>query len=133
MIHNRDRAVRVPWSMILLFKVMNTSPAENKTSQPASQNWPMDSSGLELSSGTMCPVLASVGKSGRNISAVCVDIIVVPLGFEMEMGFVATRMLLTGVPRGKKWDVQPVSPMEAKVVLPLLEVVLGGPIILKDE
>ena len=133
MIHNRDRAVRVPWRIILLFNFMNTSLDENRTSQPASQNWPMDSRGLECSSGTMCPVFASVGKSGRNISAVCVDIIVVPLGLEMEMGFVATRILLTGVPKGKKWDVQPVSPMEAKVVLPLLGGVVGGSIILKDE
>ena len=62
--------VRVPSSMTLLFSRTTTSPAVKVTSHPASQNWPIESKGLEASSGTMCPVLAAVGRSGMYISAV---------------------------------------------------------------
>ena len=127
MIHSLVKGVLVPCRMIFLLSFTKTSPAEKVTSQPASQNWPMESRGLEANSGTMCPVFASVGKSGKSISAVCVDSIVAPLGFVIRMGVVATRMLCTGVPRGKKWEVQPVSPMEANVVLLLHLGFRGGP------
>jgi hypothetical protein len=88
--------------MILPFNLTQTSPAEKVTLHPASQNCPMDKRGLEASSGTMCPVFAAVGKSGKYISAVGVDVMVAPLGFLMIIGVVATWMLDTGVSSGKK-------------------------------
>jgi hypothetical protein len=80
----------------------------------------------------MCPVLAAVGSSGRYISAVWVEVIVAPFGFVTCIGVLATWMLWTGVPMGKKCEVQPVSPMEAKVVLPLL-LLWGGDLRTSDR
>ena len=133
MIHKRVNGVRVPRRMILFFNLTVTSPAEKRTAHPASQNCPMESNGLDANSGTMCPVFAAVGRSGKYISAVCVDAIVAPLGFVIWIGVVATWMFDTGVSSGKKREVQPVSPMEAKVAL-LLLCLCGGPMSkLKDK
>ena len=90
MIPNLVKGVLVPCRIILSCNLTITSPAEKTTCHPASQNCPMESNGLDANSGTMWLVLAAVGRSGRSISAVCVDAMVAPLGLVIMMVCVDT-------------------------------------------
>ncbi len=60
--------------------------------------------------GTMCPV-STIGSPGIVTSQQCDDLIFEPSGRLIVIGFVAIRLLITGVPSMMKIAVAPVSRM----------------------
>jgi hypothetical protein len=91
--------------------MISTLVAVNKTEQPASQNWPMDSKEVEARSGTIWMWRAAGGSIGRSSSPSCVDVIVVPLGVVMVIGDEVGRLWRMGAEMVPKCAVQPVSAM----------------------
>ena len=92
--------------------------------QPASHNCPIDMRECVLSSGTMCANVAAAGNSGMSRCPSCVDVIVLPSGIVMRMGFVAICMLVKCVSGVHKCVVHPVS----SIIL----VSVGGPMVMDE-
>ena len=103
--------LRVPDMMVALSCVTVTVVVVNVTSHPASHNVPMEMRECDLRSGTMCAMRAAWGSCGIGSSAVWVDVIVVPLGLRIVIGFIAICLLLTGKSTVRKLSVLPVSAM----------------------
>ena len=57
----------------------------------------------------MCPLVASSGSHGMSSLHVCVDLITLPSGRLIDIGFVACLTSITGVPGSRKCTVAPVS------------------------
>lgn len=134
MCHRRVAAVRRPVRIVLPSYVMVTLSASKVASQPASHNWPMDSSEEDERAGTMCTWRATAGKDGMSSSASWVECMMLPLGFLIAIGFVAGRMLMTGAFTVQKLAVLPVSATASMFVVgggPSVDgggfVVAGGP------
>ena len=75
---------------------------------PASHSTRTPISDAMVRLGTMCPVRI-VGRPGIAMSQQCVDLTLAPSGRLIESGFVAIRLLLTGIPSMMKMAVAPVS------------------------
>ena len=86
-----------------------TLVAVKATAQPASHNWPMEMREVDASSGTMWIWRAAGGSIGKSSSASCVDVMMVPLGLRMWIGWRERRLLMTGASMVPKWAVLPVS------------------------
>ena len=94
----------------IVFPLKLTEPllSSKMTLQPALHGMCILSNDAVFILGTMHPI-NKWGKPGMKISHVCVDVICLPLGRLMVMGFLAKRMLCTGAPTITKTDVAPVS------------------------
>jgi hypothetical protein len=123
MCHSLVAGVRYPTRTVHSLYAMVTSDAVKETVQSASQNWPMDRSDDGVKAGTMCTCRAAGGRAGQSSSASCVDVMTVPLGVRMAMGWAVGRMLTTGAFTVQKCAVLPVSAMAVKSV----RVSEGGP------
>jgi len=75
---------------------------------PASHNTRIPISDAMVRLGTMCPV-RMVGNPGIAMSQQCVDLTLAPSGRFIDSGFVAIRLLFTGIPSMMKMAVAPVS------------------------
>jgi hypothetical protein len=69
MCHNLVAGVRYPTRTVQSLYAMVTSDAVKDTVQPASQNWPMDSSDDGVKAGTMWTCRADGGRAGQSSSA----------------------------------------------------------------
>ena len=79
------------------------------TWQPASQSWPIETSDLVASAGTICAWRASGGNSGMSSSPSWVENMIVPLGLRMAIGLLVGRLLRMGAVMVTKCVVAPVS------------------------
>ena len=83
----------------------------NTTLHPASQNFLVEISDACASPGTMWASVISSGNQGMSRLHVWVDLMVLPLGSVMVIGFVAIALLVTGAFSTRKWPVAPESEM----------------------
>ena len=83
----------------------------NTTLHPASQNFLVEISDACASPGTMWASVISSGNQGMSRLHVWVDLMVLPLGSVMVIGFVAIALLVTGAFSTRKCPVAPESEM----------------------
>jgi hypothetical protein len=79
-LHRFDCVSRVPVKIVLLPFITVTCVALNVTEHPLSHIWPTDSNECWANPGRMCARRADGGNEGIFKVAVCVDVIVSPLG-----------------------------------------------------
>ena len=99
-----------PLNILLPLYIMSQYFSQKLTVHPASHSTRIPMSDAIVRLGTMCPV-STVGSPGIDMSQQCVDFTFVPSGRFMVNGFVATRLLSTGIPSMMKIAVAPVSRM----------------------
>ena len=107
----RVSGVRCPVRTMVSAKETVTVEASKATWQPASHSCPMEISDLEASAGTMWTWRAAGGRPGTSSSASCVECMMEPLGFRIEIGSVVGRRWRTGKSTVQKCAVLPVSAM----------------------
>ena len=81
----------------------------NTTLHPASQNLRVDINDECASPGTMWVSVISCGSHVMSKLHVWVDLMVLPFGNVMVIGFLAIRLLVTGAFQTRKWPVAPNS------------------------
>ena len=96
--------------------IMSQWSLQNVTAHPASHNTRTPISNAIYKLGMICPV-STIGNPGIVISQPWVDFIFVPSGRLMVSGFVARRLLFTGVTSMMKMAVAPVSTIACDVAI----------------
>ena len=99
-----------PVIIVLPLKITRHFSLSKMTSHPAMQRILIPSRDAIFISGTMCPT-NGCGRPGMTMSHVCVDVIRLPSGRLMLIGWRAAQMLLAGAPAMTKIEVAPVSAM----------------------
>jgi hypothetical protein len=79
------------------------------TLQPASHNVPIEMGKFDFNSGTMWACRSARGSNGRGSLALCVEVMVDPLGLRIVIGWRASFLICTGKLTVKKLSVLPVS------------------------
>ena len=109
-VHRSVAGSLYPRKIILLLYITSQYLLENVTVHPTAHNSLIPIRDAIDSFGTMCPV-SFFGRPGIIISHMCVDCTFVPSGKLIDSGFIATRLLSTGVPSMMNIAVAPVSAM----------------------